>query len=785
MTRYALMLVLFVAAVAVPTRFACSSMVDPAAADGGARVSAPEPVRAAADEGRYWLASRLMERHLATVADTTPSTLLYTAGLHAGWGDWSAVERLLDGREWLDEEQAGAGWELLGRSRIAMDRPAEGAEALARYLARPGRTDAEAGVAEVRRGLALGQAGDGAEAVAALDRAGRHIPWFDDWASLFAADAAAESGDTATARLKLAAAGPLAEDRGWRIRLRAALAAGDSLAAREVALDATSSGSTATARAAARVELGSLRLAAGDTARAREAFGEATGTPGSIHAIDAARALTELGPSPTEWRRIADIYARHGNAPRAADGYAAWLEAGLGTTAERQEVRLQLGRARFNAGRYAQAERGLLELAGETVAPGIGAEALYLAGRAQYRQGRSADGQRTLARLPERFPGQDAATQGLYLLADLKHDDQELADARRYYRLAADGAPALNEAGLALMRLGGLAALEGDHEQAAAIYEEYRRMHPEGRRWAQSTYWAARAYGELGRDEEARARLLELREKDPVSYYGVRAAESAGVPLLDLAMGAAPVSDSAAEARVREGMRRVDALAALDRREELVLEVERLRKQLSGMTAAEYALAEALTERGHTLTAIGLGWELYRRDGGWNSRLLRIVYPFPYRGMVMAEARERDLDPYLVAGLIRRESAFNPTVTSGAGAMGLMQVMPETGRALAQEAAVRPFETRLLMHPDINVHLGTLYLATMLDRFEHDLPLVLSAYNAGPTRAARWRDLPEARDPDLFTERVPYGETRDYIRHVVMHRALYQALYPELQASGN
>jgi soluble lytic murein transglycosylase len=248
-------------------------------------------------------------------------------------------------------------------------------------------------------------------------------------------------------------------------------------------------------------------------------------------------------------------------------------------------------------------------------------------------------------------------------------------------------------------------------------------------------------------------------------------------------MGTAPASDSA-DHRVREAMRRVDALAELGRRDDMVVEVERLRKALSGQGPAEYALAESLTERGHTLTAIGMGWELYRRAGQWNPRLLRIVYPFPFRGIVMAEARERGLDPYLVAGLIRRESAFNPTVTSGAGAMGLMQVMPETGRALAGEAAVRPFDTGLLMQPDINVHLGTLYLATMLDRFDHDLPLVLSAYNAGPTRAARWRDLPEARDPELFTERVPYGETRDYIRAVVMHRALYRALYPGLPGAA-
>lgn len=779
MKRYALVLVLFVAVAGVSSRWVRSAPItSPMVVEPNPEV--PASVRAAAAEGRYWLASRLMDRHLSTVSDTTSATILYTARLEGWWGDWSGVAELLEGRAWLDELEAGAGWELLGRARMALGEPAGGAEALARYLASGRLPDRDAGMAEVRRGIALDRAGETELAVTAFDRAGRLIPWLRDWTSLYAAETAAAAGDTATVRVQLADAGAVAADRAWRVRLRAARAAGDSMAARTVAMDAARSAPTISARASAWTELGALRLAAGDTARARAAFVEAMATAGSTAAVDAARALTDLAPSPTEWRRIADIYARHGNARRAAEGYAAYLNAGVGSAAERFDARLQLGRARFNSGSYDQAEKGLLELAAEPVPPAIGAEALYLVGRAQYRQGRSQDGQRTLARLPERFPGQDAVTQGLYLLADLKHDDLQLDDARRYYRQAAEVAPALNEAGLALMRLGGLAMLDRDHEEAVAIFEEYRRLHPDGRRWGQSTYWAARAYRELGREGEALARLRELWEKDPISYYGVRAAESLDVPVLSVPMAQAPSPDSGADVMVREGIRRVDALAELDRRDDLVQEVERLRKELAGHVAAEYALAEALTERAHTLTAIGMGWDLFRRTGQWNPRLLRIVYPFPFREIITAEARDRELDPYLVAGLIRRESAFNPTVTSGAGAMGLMQVMPETGRTLAREVGLRSFDTRLLMQPEINVHLGTLYLATMLERFHHDLPLVLSAYNAGPTRAARWRDLPEARDPDLFTERVPYGETRDYIRHVSMHRALYEALYPGL-----
>jgi soluble lytic murein transglycosylase len=213
-----------------------------------------------------------------------------------------------------------------------------------------------------------------------------------------------------------------------------------------------------------------------------------------------------------------------------------------------------------------------------------------------------------------------------------------------------------------------------------------------------------------------------------------------------------------------------------------VHEVVRLRDHLGRRDGGDYALAEALNIRGYTLTGVGMGWDIYRDEGAWNPRLLRIVYPFPFRQIVVPEAKERDLDPYLIAGLIRRESAFSPEVVSSAGAVGLMQIMPQTGRGLARGAGLRNYDPDLLKQPEINVHLGTRYFRSLLDRFDGDLPLVLSAYNAGPTRARRWEELPEAADMDLFTERIPYGETRDYVRHVLLHRALYSALYPDLEA---
>ena len=162
-------------------------------------------------------------------------------------------------------------------------------------------------------------------------------------------------------------------------------------------------------------------------------------------------------------------------------------------------------------------------------------------------------------------------------------------------------------------------------------------------------------------------------------------------------------------------------------------------------------LATELNSRGFTREGINLGWEL-RRDGrAWDRDLLAAIYPFPYRDILIAEAEEREVDPFLMAGLIRQESAFWVEARSRADARGLMQVLPATGRELARAAGLAGFRPDdHLYEAEINIHLGVAFFVDMRRRFGDDLPIILSAYNAGPTRALRWKEYPEAGDMAPF-----------------------------------
>ena len=147
-----------------------------------------------------------------------------------------------------------------------------------------------------------------------------------------------------------------------------------------------------------------------------------------------------------------------------------------------------------------------------------------------------------------------------------------------------------------------------------------------------------------------------------------------------------------------------------------------------------------------------------------------------HRDALLAEAGEQKIDPAFVAALIRQESLFNPAATSPAGARGLMQVMPELGGRLAQALAYPVWDPVLLYQPDVSLQLGSFHLQELLGRYARPVE-VLAAYNAGASRVERWSRRVGVEDPEVFAERIPFVETRGYVRVIQRNQELYRALY--------
>ncbi|HWR53280.1 MAG TPA: transglycosylase SLT domain-containing protein [Bryobacteraceae bacterium] len=154
----------------------------------------------------------------------------------------------------------------------------------------------------------------------------------------------------------------------------------------------------------------------------------------------------------------------------------------------------------------------------------------------------------------------------------------------------------------------------------------------------------------------------------------------------------------------------------------------------------------------------------------------KLLYPMPWRATLVRYSRAHSLDPYIVAGLIRQESEFNPGALSPAKAYGLTQVMPATGRQLLRMSR-RRFRASILFNPEVNLRLGTTYLREVLDSYSGRWEMALAAYNAGPTRVKNWQTWADYREPAEFVETIPFTETREYVMAVLRNAVMYRALY--------
>ena len=588
---------------------------------------------------------------------------------------------------------------------------------------------------------------------------------------------AVEDGDTAGVRSLLPhvldqRAAPVV----WRAEPDAIAASGDSVGATDayrMLLDR----SEGARRREISVELGRLRLAAGDTVQGRmlllDGFASATGGAPTR----AAEALADLGGFDFERTlELARVLDRAGDGSRALRGYDRSLALASAEGSDLPES-ARLERARIMSTVEQRQDEALEEFRAirETTADErIGARNLDVWRGLRSRQGLDAQVRTLNGWLLEEYPGSREAIEVAWSAGTGAEGRGQHDAALSRYAFIAEHARTSARAGESRMRSGQIYLRRDDPAAAAEVFETYLTDFPDGRRWQEAAYWAGRTRLELGDSAAARIHLGRAMSEQQVEYYAVVAADLLGEPYqVDVPEGEGPSEPM----WLTSGLARLDALMAAGLDRGATAEVAAMKGAGEGSRPATLRLAEALIERGLTIDGINLGWSLLDDAGGWDRQILRVTFPFPYRELVRREALEWGIDPLILAAIIRQESAFKADIVSRAGAIGLMQVMPPTGAQLARTHGPRPFNEGSLTRPEVNLHLGAAFFVDMSARYDGDLPLVLSAYNAGPTRANRWRSYPEASDPLLFTERIPFDETRGYVKSVRRNLSLYRVLY--------
>jgi peptidoglycan lytic transglycosylase len=285
-------------------------------------------------------------------------------------------------------------------------------------------------------------------------------------------------------------------------------------------------------------------------------------------------------------------------------------------------------------------------------------------------------------------------------------------------------------------------------------------------------YWKARALtavadessGGLAQREQARAMLASIA--GPLTFYGKLAADELSfVPALP-SLAPTPSDSDRTKARANPGLTRALMLIELGLRSEGVREWN---FALRGMGERElFAAAEMACEREIWDRCINTS-DRTRQDVDLEQR-----YPTPFRDIVLARSQETGLDPAYVFGLIRQESRFIPDARSSVGALGLMQLMPNTARWVARKLSL-DFKPDQIIDPAVNLKLGTLYLKRVLEDFDGSRAMAAAAYNAGPNRPRRWREGPSV-EPAIWAENIPFNETREYVKKVLTNTAVYASL---------
>jgi soluble lytic murein transglycosylase len=165
--------------------------------------------------------------------------------------------------------------------------------------------------------------------------------------------------------------------------------------------------------------------------------------------------------------------------------------------------------------------------------------------------------------------------------------------------------------------------------------------------------------------------------------------------------------------------------------------------------------------------------QLRKQSAYWQA-----LYPFPFMDQIESWSQQRQLNPMLVTALIRQESRFEPDIKSSVGAVGLMQVMPETGAYIANNIKVKEYK---LNDPETNIKFGTWYLDYTHLEYSNNSMLAVASYNAGPGAVSGWLSKAKSQDPDEFVEAIPYPETRGYVKSVLGNYWNYLRLYnPEI-----
>jgi soluble lytic murein transglycosylase len=460
--------------------------------------------------------------------------------------------------------------------------------------------------------------------------------------------------------------------------------------------------------------------------------------------------------------------------------------------ADRPAGVLALADALHRAGRNREAKSELTTLPGAT--PEQQAQRLYILGEVAWASNDNEEFYKTVDQLRQVAPSSTWLEQALLSVANLRLVHHEYDQALDAFRELQQRFPNGSRASYAHWKTAWLTLRQGHNDEAKKLFDEQIALYPSSNETSAALYWRARLAEEDNQPAMARAYYQKLSERYRNYYY----AELGRDRLKKL-----PATPDSTEHYVL-----LDRVAPLGNVEKVTLSdppADDLHVQKAELLGNGGLIDFAVRELTAALNA-GVGnWTLAETaqlytDTGHYDRAIEVMkrsvpsyfaveipnlprpywdalFPRPYWTDLKKFSVANGLDPFLVASLIRQESEFNPAAVSRANAVGLMQLLPQTGKLVAHEEKLKRYTASQLFTPEVNLQLGTRYFRGMVDHFGGSFEYALAAYNAGSDRVEEWLGQGKYRDQQEFVESIPFTETREYVQAILRNAAVYKQLY--------
>ncbi len=519
--------------------------------------------------------------------------------------------------------------------------------------------------------------------------------------------------------------------------------------------------------------------------------------PLSPEAMQAWARLKDLGGEQTlsaaDLRSLGDAYYNAGRYSEAAEQYRT-LQRSPGLSAdERNSFAVAAAACDLKLNRLTQAEAQALPDTDDE----NGARRLYLLMELARDRDDEAGQRRIVAEMQTRFPRSPWLAEALFSSGNMYLLKRDYASAAAYYGYLAEHFPQHKYAAAAHWRAGWLSYRQGEFAAAARLFDEQIRRYPDAAETVSALYWRGRLYETADHDPSMAAANYRAIIRAYPHYFYAQMARLRLSALGSLEPAAEPELDHfqpAAEPRLVDTfpadsphLAKARLLANAGLNEYIAEEIQADPDSDSWSALAEAQIYASYDETFRALRAMkrALPYALTAQIGAIPLAYWRILYPEPWWETIRTEAAKNNLDPYLVASLIRQESEFNPNAVSYANAYGLMQLLPSVGRTMAREEGITHFQTFQLLDPETNIRLGTRYLREMIDRFGGVQEYALAAYNAGDNRVAEWQAAGPYSGMDEFIESIPFTQTREYVQAILRNEETYRAIdeYARAQSS--